>query len=251
MRIETALLFISFLFFECFSFTLKAGANDACARFLAPEESIQQSKKLTEQILSKIGEKISIVELKSPSQYHLGINGHGTSTYNVQGIPETDLIYRQYRVKRFDHQNVVFRHYTRSLQSLDAIKQNSFLMSGIDPYIQVLPDVEKYRYADLTGIFLTLPGVAAGEVGVAGNDLPYVDLRLPEEVPVLELEPGKIYLVPLYPHPTTLEMSRDASRHVGVIPIQIVSEGKFTESSHENLKRLQKLGIINLLPDAN
>lgn len=51
---------------------------------------------------------------------------------------------------------------------------------------------------DATGVFLTRPGIGGSEVGVPAREYPvYVDLLLPPGLPILELEGGKILMIPL------------------------------------------------------
>jgi hypothetical protein len=98
------------------------------------------------------------------------------------------------QVKLFDHKGVTFRHYFGTTgQKQSAVTQKA-LVAGPVAYAQVSPG---YRadYVDLVGVFLTKPDVKPEQVGVPGHG-DYVDMRLPADTAVLEIEPGAIYLVP-------------------------------------------------------
>jgi hypothetical protein len=106
-----------------------------------------------------------------------------------RGVPET--------VKRIDAGGTVFRHYT-TREGLDAILKENSLVNGFMPYVELAQALYRKTYRDLTGVFLTLPKVAGDRVGVPAKDFThYVDLRVPRGLPVLEIEKGAIFLVPM------------------------------------------------------
>ncbi len=58
--------------------------------------------------------------------------------------------------------------------------------------------VHKKTFKDLTGVFLTLPAVPGDHVGVPAREFThYVDVLVPENFPVLDVEKGRIFLIPL------------------------------------------------------
>ncbi len=118
--------------------------------------------------------------------------GHNESHGDMitsRGVPET--------VKRYDAEGVVFRHYTTA-EGHDAILKENSLRNGFMPYVELAQALYKKTFRDLTGVFLTLPKMAGDRVGVPAKDFThYVDLLVPAGLPVLEIEKGAIYLVPL------------------------------------------------------
>ncbi|MBI3551924.1 MAG: hypothetical protein HY077_05345 [Elusimicrobia bacterium] len=94
-------------------------------------------------------------------------------------------------------QGTVFRHY-RPEGRVDGILESQSLYSGIVPYVQLSPGTFRKTFKDVNGLFFTLPGVKGDDVGVPSKDFKgYVDVLLTAGLPLLELEPGLIYLVPL------------------------------------------------------
>lgn len=89
----------------------------------------------------------------------------------------------------------VFRHFSGP-PTIETILNHNTLRSGLTPYVQGAANRAWKVYSDLAGIFLTLPGVEPEAVGISKKKAAYVDVRLPEGTPVLEIEPGKILLIP-------------------------------------------------------
>ncbi|HBL17846.1 MAG TPA: hypothetical protein DD417_14125 [Elusimicrobia bacterium] len=108
---------------------------------------------------------------------------------NVSGVPPA--------VRRLseDEGSVTFRHYT-SEEGLRAILAAGSLINGHTPYMLRIGRMVWKTFKDLSGVFLTLPEVGGGDVGVAKSPA-YVDLKVPKGLPILEIEPGRIYLIPL------------------------------------------------------
>ena len=108
---------------------------------------------------------------------------------DVAGVPET--------VKAVEHRDVIFRHYTTA-EGLESILKSGGLWNGFLPYVDLVRGVHKKVFKDLTGLFLTKPGVDGDRVGVPAKDFGhYVDVRVSPRLPVLEVERGSIFLVPL------------------------------------------------------
>lgn len=100
-------------------------------------------------------------------------------------------------VRRIDSSGMIFRHYTIA-EDFDAIVREQKLWNGFMPYARIAPFLYRKTYRDLTGVFLTLPKVKGERVGVPAPEFNrYVDLRVPAGLPVLEIEKGAIYLIPL------------------------------------------------------
>lgn len=109
----------------------------------------------------------------------------------VEGVPGQVAA-----VKRAEGQ--VFRHYTTE-EGLAAILKSKALWNGVLSYVQLAPGVYKKIFKDVTGLFFTLPAVSGDAVGVParGGFSAYVDVTLPLNVALLEIEKGAIYMVPL------------------------------------------------------
>lgn len=91
----------------------------------------------------------------------------------------------------------VFRHYTTD-EGARAIAAGAGLWNGFVSYVQRSPGLWRKTFRDLNGVFLTKPGVAGDQVGVPAREFPrYVDVRVPAGLPLVELEPGRIFLIPL------------------------------------------------------
>jgi hypothetical protein len=108
---------------------------------------------------------------------------------DVRGVPSGS------RVLPPAEASQVFRHYT-SPAGLRSILSSGRLRNGPLAYLlNVMGNVWRY-FGDMTGVFLTLPEVEGGAVGVAKSRA-YVDVKVPAGLPVIEVEPGRIYLIPL------------------------------------------------------
>jgi hypothetical protein len=108
---------------------------------------------------------------------------------DAEGVPE--------RVKTVPHEGTVFRHYTTE-EGLRSILKSGGLWNGFMPYVEMARGVYKKTFKDLTGVFLTLPKVPGDHVGVPADTFThYVDVLVPKEFPLLEVEKGGIYLIPL------------------------------------------------------
>ncbi len=93
--------------------------------------------------------------------------------------------------------DTIFRHYTTA-DGFKAIMESNSLWNGFVPYVQLSRGTFKKTFREVSGLFFTLPHVSGDRVGVPKNDFThYVDVVLPAKLPLLELEPGAIYLVPL------------------------------------------------------
>lgn len=125
----------------------------------------------------------------SETLHNPGHNETHEDMITSRGVPDT--------VRRYDAEGVVFRHYTTP-EGLAAILEEKSLRNGFMPYVQLAKAVYRKTFRDLTGVFLTLPKVEGDRVGVPAKDFThYVDLRVPRGLPVLEIEKGAIYLVPM------------------------------------------------------
>jgi hypothetical protein len=119
-----------------------------------------------------------------------GVSERHLQEFSVEGVPEGVRVVPA-------PENMVFRHYTTE-EGLGRISKLKRLWNGFLSYIQIAPGLYRKYFKDLTGVFLTVPGVAGSEVGVPKGQSPaYVDLRIPAGFPLLEIEPGKIFLIPM------------------------------------------------------
>jgi hypothetical protein len=104
----------------------------------------------------------------------------------------------------------VFRHYLEEGVALPILGEKGAweflgglargLWNSTMPYIRLtlhaLLKNHAVSYRDLEGVFLTLPGVPPEKVGVPERTR-FVDLRIPASLPLIEIEPGNIFVVPL------------------------------------------------------
>lgn len=97
-------------------------------------------------------------------------------------------------IKPINPEGLIFRHYFASKEHMESALKDNTLIAGFTPYMQTSYKF-KALYEDLTGVFLALPGVKPEDVGVPGR-IYYIDLKLPIDTAVLEIEEGKIYLIP-------------------------------------------------------
>lgn len=95
-------------------------------------------------------------------------------------------------VNSYDHKGVAFRHYFKTEDQKESALNDNSLIAGPVPYVQ--KGGMRYDYVDLVGVFLTKPEVEPDAVGVPGHNL-YIDLTLPPDTAVLEIEPGRIYMI--------------------------------------------------------
>ncbi len=111
-------------------------------------------------------------------------------------------------------EKMIFRHYVESESSRENILETSSLRNSFVSYETVIQGVERKIYKELTGVFLTLPQVSPQEIGRPESGL-FVDFRIPADIPVLEIEPGRIYLIPgpRRPRPWLLELYRRYQTH--------------------------------------
>ncbi|OGS40679.1 MAG: hypothetical protein A2506_13045 [Elusimicrobia bacterium RIFOXYD12_FULL_66_9] len=152
----------------------------------APKADLAAVTALSEANLAKVE---SLRGAVSETLHNPGHNESHEDMITSRGVPET--------VKRIDASGMVFRHYTTQ-EGLDAILKEKSLINGFMPYVQLAKAVYRTTFRDLTGVFLTLPKVEGDRVGVPARDFThYVDLRVPGGLPVLEVEKGAIFLVPM------------------------------------------------------
>lgn len=152
----------------------------------APRADLAAATALSEANLAEVERR------RGPVAETLHNPGHNESHGDMitsRGVPES--------VKRIDADGVVFRHYTTK-EGLDAILKEKSLINGFMPYVELARGLYRKTYRDLTGVFLTLPKVEGDRVGVPAKDFThYVDLLVPRGLPVLEIEKGAIFLVPM------------------------------------------------------
>ncbi|MFA5139436.1 MAG: hypothetical protein WC728_09405 [Elusimicrobiota bacterium] len=119
-----------------------------------------------------------------------GVSENHLQEWSVEGIPDGVKVVPA-------PENIVFRHYTTE-EGQGRISKLKRLWNGFLSYVQLAPGLYRKYFKDLTGVFLTVPGVRGSEVGVPEGQFPaYVDLRIPAGFPLLEIEPGKIFLIPM------------------------------------------------------
>lgn len=152
----------------------------------ASKADLTAARTLSEANLARVE---SLRGTHSETLHNPGHNESHEDMITARGIPDA--------VKRIDADGIVFRHYTTK-EGLDAILKEKSLINGFMPYVQLARAVYRKTFRDLTGVFLTLPKVEGDRVGVPAKDFThYVDLKVPKGLPVLEVEKGAIFLVPM------------------------------------------------------
>lgn len=224
-----------------------ASADPVCVHaLLGTDLSVKEAQELAKHILANRGP----VEEKviNPWPEHLAKKGierpHGhAENIEIRGYPS--------HIKAAEIRNRIFRHYTYDLATVESIKTNGILINGPRVYDEASIGLYHRSYLDLTGIFLTLPKVDAFSVGVGSRQggMFYVDVKIPESVPVLEVKQDKVFLVPLpkrsppwleqiyYEYKNgkapenkylerLLEMEREGGPRARSIPVEVVGFGK-------------------------
>ncbi len=156
--------------------------------------------------------------------------------------PASDLKTQQIRVKGFPKnarwvkapENLIFRHYTDGQETVGRIRQSGGLANSFVTYEEVSPILYRKVYEDVTGVFLTLPEVKAGWVGRAETGA-YVDVRVPPGTPVLEVEPGRIYVIPL---------PAQTRPWVAAIYRTYLAKGELSDSYREMCQDIERRGGI-------
>jgi hypothetical protein len=152
-----------------------------------------------------------IARRAEPVQETLLNPGHGDNHADMitaKGVPEQARLLRPTaepkRSKLYGgrpappiEKDTVFRHYTTA-EGFKTIMESKSLWNGFVPYVDMSPGSYKKTFSEVSGLFFTLPGVKGESVGVPSRDFThYVDVLLPAKLPLMELEPGLIYMVPL------------------------------------------------------
>lgn len=147
---------------------------------------------------TKVSEKSNIHTLKTAQDLYEK-KGKTTKLSDNSGHCKFDGIYESYagvpsRTKLINPEGLVLRHYTEKEETLGKIIESEYLIAGITEYCDTPSKRFKIKYPDMTGVFLTKPDVDPKSVGVAFSKY-YVDITLPADTGLLELEPN-ILLVP-------------------------------------------------------
>jgi hypothetical protein len=104
----------------------------------------------------------------------------------------------------------VYRHYTTK-EGLRSILASKGIWNGFLSHIDLTKGVSRETHVHLTGVFFTTPERDAANEDVLAHDAPYfVDVRIPEGLPLLETQAGKKFLIPLPAR--TIGWVRDAYR---------------------------------------
>lgn len=148
----------------------------------------QQLNTYAQKLLQKRGQ---IQEIRPV--YTGGFNERRVEQVQIKGVPSQVRLLSQEELSA-----KVFRHYINGEEYFKEGKELGLLASATTSYVQIYPGLEKRIFEDITGVFLTLPEVSAREVGVElGAQAHYLDVKIPSDVPVVELEKNKIYMIPL------------------------------------------------------
>lgn len=162
-------------------------------------------------LLSRARAARMIARRAEPVRETLLNHGHGDNhpdLITAEGVPEQARLLRPSSEPRRSRlysgrqapeieKGTVFRHYTTA-DGFKAIKDSKSLWNGFVPYVEMSPGAYKKTFREVSGLFFTLPGVMGDAVGVPAREFThYVDVVLPTSLPLVEIEPGAIYLVPL------------------------------------------------------
>ncbi|MBN1282340.1 MAG: hypothetical protein JXA24_01025 [Proteobacteria bacterium] len=117
-----------------------------------------------------------------------------------------------------------FRIYARTAKTADDIIRSAVLMASHRGYI-VGDGSALNHYADLTGIFITKPGVAPKRVGISGYEH-WVDFEMEPSVPLLKFASEPAWLIPGPPR-----LSREETDHaVRAIAGEIERSARFQDA---------------------
>lgn len=141
-------------------------------------------------VYAEIGERAEFLRvlMGKPMVKTLTYSVADLDVYTLAGVPAT--------AKWVPTEGQIWRHYKGPDEVRRVVAQGQ-IASGIVPYVIVNPGLSREIYADLSGVFLTRPGVSPKAVGLEAGANSYVDFTLDSGKisAVLEIEPG-ILLVP-------------------------------------------------------
>lgn len=179
-------LLILLLFFGMARFALAAPSLECAQQLLGADISIERSQEIAQTWMKERGKLVET--LKNPVS---GVERRHAEEWNIQGVPA--------HAKLIAGDAMVWRHYVPEVSTLEAIRQSKVLIAGFVPYVEIAPGVYRKSFETIHGAFLTLPKATPHDVGLRDRSARYhyVDLKLSREIPVIELEPGNIYVIPL------------------------------------------------------
>lgn len=226
---------------------VQAWAAPICVHsLLGTDVSVKEAQALAEHILANRGPTQETII--NPWPEHLTKKGierpfNHAENIEIRGYPS--------HIKKTETRDRVFRHYTYSIETVEAIKANGVLVNGPRVFDEASPGLYHRSYLDLTGVFLTSRTVDAFTVGVGSRQggMFYVDVKIPDNVPVLEVKRDQVFIVPLpkrnpewveqmyrdykngkAPESKYLERMREIEREGGTraraIPVEVVGFGK-------------------------
>ncbi|MEK7388779.1 MAG: hypothetical protein AAB036_03690 [Elusimicrobiota bacterium] len=158
----------------------------------------------SEQLLSPGNRRVKRAALQEASPWSPALTGVSGMPSSARGLETEPGIEVELGGQSVAMRPTVFRHYVADDDDLRRMQPDAsgfgHLFNAISSYVRdkrtwfgtSAADV----YKDLTGVFLTLPGVDPAAVGVPGRKA-YLDVRIPADFPIFELEKGRIFLVPL------------------------------------------------------
>lgn len=165
------------------------GALSPCSEQMAgptPEESIRVANEMARNLLSRTSEPLQ-EKCLHPA---LGRWDRARAeTWMVTGVPST---------VRLMTERGPFRIYLRTQKEHDDSVALQSLLSAGASYVVKSPRLWQRYHTDLTGIFLTHPNVPPEHIGLGREATHFIDMLLPEGVPLLWLE-REIFLIPLPP----------------------------------------------------
>jgi hypothetical protein len=178
-----------------------------------------------------------VLQLQHADTHEKVIRGHHSGGgFSDKTVQETVMIHGlPIGSKVIAHQGkIVLRHYAIP-EIIATIRERHSIKGAFTPYVRV--GIRKEYFKELTGVFFTLPEVSPDLVGLAtGETYDYVDIVLPLDVPLMEIEANRIYVVP-FPkrHPGWIkELYQKFKEEEYVLPMY-----------HAMLKEIDSRGGIN------
>ena len=208
----------------------------------ANEPSIALAQRMAADILNRRAQGLRVV---SPSHHE---NDGSPYEYDFRNLENHAVFGIPSDVESIPTTSRVFRHYTASEGVYRIIIQSQSLLNGYLPYVRIVPGMYRELFQDLTGIFLTTPKHKASEVGVTASRVSgiyYVDVEIPPEVPLLQLEPS-IFLIPLpargYP-PWMIEIYRRYLAGDSTLNSEYLRVCRDMEASRQPLQEPHHIGV--------
>jgi len=146
----------------------------------------------------------------------------GTSVKAVLANKDTKTITEYHgvpdRVRRLETKDRVYRHYVQREEDLETILRTGNLKVGRTSYVEFIGTSRAYIknvFVDLQGVFFTQRDISSEEPLVMNMKVDhYIDFRVPEGVAALDMDNGRVLMIPGDFDPATY------------IPVEIVASSR-------------------------